>query len=275
MRAKLFIKAASGWGTRVGALVLLAACAIGVSEKQWQQAQEFERQGQYLRAIEEYSKIVNYGHRSPHATRAQLQIARLYETQLKDYSRAIRAYRDAFRRSEEERTKMDSRLAVARIYLESLQNPAAAAEEYGSLFKDYGKSHREGPEILLSYAKALMEAGSFSEGAARYHEFRTLFPGHREGPRTLVDEGQALLAERQPEKAVEVFREFIRLFSDKAGYESLTGEAYYGLGSAFENMDELTQALEAYKRGLATYPNPRVIEVKIQRVQKRKKDRKL
>ena len=82
--------------------------------------------------------MVNFGQRSPTATHAQERIAWIYAQQLKDYPRAIRAYRDLYLRSEEKREKIAARLAVAKIYGEKLENPTHAAEEYAALLKEFG-----------------------------------------------------------------------------------------------------------------------------------------
>jgi tetratricopeptide (TPR) repeat protein len=259
----------------LAAALLLGACTLGVNERHWQQAETFVQQGQFLRAIEEYSKIVNFEQRSLMAIKAQTEIASIYEIHLKDYLTAIRAYRDAFRRSDDPAQKMRARWAVARIYADRLGNFQAASEEYEILYKEYGKGSAEGPEILLLTAKALMDAGRFADSAARFSEFRALYPGHVEGPRTTLFEAQAYMASDQLDRAIELFREIITRMGSVAGYQSLVAESYYGLGLALEQKDELSQALEAYRASLATYPNPRVIEVKIDRLERRKKERRL
>lgn len=256
-------------------LAALAACSVGGNESSWHQAEEFARQGQYLRAIEEYSRIVNSGQRSQMAIRAQEQIALLYENFLKDYPRAIRAWRDVFRRTPDEHIKMSAQWAVARIYAEKVQDSSAAADEYRDLYTKFAAKEKDGPEILLSWTKALMDSGRFAEAADRCRDFRSSYPGHRDGPKVLLEEGQAQLADRNAEKAIAAFRELIRLFEDRDGYQSLVAEAYYGLGGALEEKGDLNSALEAYKKSLMTYPNPKVVEVKIERVQKRRKEKKM
>jgi len=251
------------------------ACAIGVSEKHMQLAEEFVRQGKFLSAIEEYSRVVNYGGRSVLAINAQKQIALVYEQYLKDFPRAIRAYRDAYQRSSDKRVKMEARWAIAKIYADRLENPVAAAEEFEALYKDEAKFEKEGAEILLSWAKALMDCSRFNEAANVLVEFRKNYPGHKAGPRALLQEGQARLADRRPEPAKDNFQEIINRFSGQEGYNSLVSEAYYGLGNTFEMKDQLDAALTAFRQSLAMYPNRAVVELKIQRVEKRKKERKL
>jgi tetratricopeptide (TPR) repeat protein len=256
-------------------LALVVGCSAGVAEKHWQLAESFESQGQFLRAIEEYSRIVNFGHRNPIAIKAQFQIAQIYERNLKDYPRAIRAYRDAYRRSDDKRARMRAQLAVATIYAEPLQNPLLASQEFKSLYEEYGKDSREAPEILLAFAKNLTDANQFAESADKYAEFRKNFPGHKEWPRSLLFEGHARLAALQPGRAEECFREVIEKYTNVDGYLAIVAEAYYGLGGALEDEDKLDAALTAYRKSLAAYPNPKVIELKIERVQKRKQERRL
>ena len=274
MKVQLFTRRSR---TFLGLLLSSAifACAIGVSEKHMQLAEEFVRQGKFLSAIEEYSRVVNYGGRSVLAINAQKQIALVYEQYLKDFPRAIRAYRDAYQRSSDKRVKMEARWAIAKIYADRLENPVAAAEEFEALYKDEAKFEKEGAEILLSWAKALMDCSRFNEAANVLVEFRKNYPGHKAGPRALLQEGQARLADRRPEPAKDNFQEIINRFSGQEGYNSLVSEAYYGLGNTFEMKDQLDAALTAFRQSLAMYPNRAVVELKIQRVEKRKKERKL
>ena len=255
----------------VGALH--SACSFNLDEKHFVMAEEFLRQGQYRRAIEEYSRVVNYAKNTPLAVQAQLQIATIYDHTLKDYPLAIRAYRDVVKRTEDRALQMRALLAVCQIYGDKLEKPRIAAEEYTKLFDNYGKDQKEGPEILLALSKSLMDAGEFSVSAQKYEEFRKLYPGHKEGPRTVYKEGQAWLAERQFEKAITSFQEVVARFSGNDDYNALVGEAYFGLGSAFEGAGRMPEAVAALKQSLPLYPNKKVIELKIDRVEKRKKDK--
>jgi len=273
VRANPFTRGRALWGAL--SLFLVSACSVGVAEKDWQLAESFERRGQYLRAIEEYSRIVNFGQRDSLAIRAQMQIAAIYDRHLRDYPRAIRAYRDAYMRASDKASRAQSRRAIAEIYGERLQNPVAAAEEYRGLYEESDKKGKELADVVFAWAEALVESGRYAEGAERYKEFRKLYPGHKDVPRSYLDEGNAWLADRRVDNAIGLFRTFISNYEGNTAYAAMVAEAYYGLGSSFEANDELVPALEAFKRSLATYPNPKVIQLKIERVEKRRKERRL
>jgi len=253
--------------------IFLSACSFDLDEKHFVLAEEFLRQGQFRRAIEEYSRVVNYGKNSPLAVQAQLQIATMYDQSLRDFPMAIRAYRDVIKRSEDRALQMRAHWAICRIYMNKLERPSIAAEEYEKLFNLFGKDQKEGPEIILEWAKAIMESGEFVEAAKKFENFRKMYPGHKEGPRTLFEEGQAYLAERQFENAASRYEEVIAKFSGNTNYDSLVGEAHYGLGSSLEGMNKIQEAIQSYKNALPLYPNKKVIELKIERVQKRSKEK--
>ncbi len=250
------------------------ACSVNVAEKHWKMAEDFERRGQHLRAIEEYTRVVNFERRSPVATRAQLKIAEIYERDLKDYTRAINAYRDAYRRTDENRKKLEARFKIAKIYQDLVQDPSSSIIEYEALMQEGAGAEKEGPEILLAWSKALSEAGRFSDAAEKFALYRQTYPTHKGSPRALLEEGQAWLADRKPEKALERFQEVITRYSGQTEYVALVAEAQYGVGSCYEDLEKLEQALTAFRASLATYPNPKVVELKIQRVEKRKKERR-
>ena len=274
LRRPKYIKGASFCCSLVLALGFVA-CSVGLDNKHWRLAEDAFRQGQYRMAIEEYTRVVNFGGRSVLAVQAQFQIAEIYDEQLKNYPLAIRAYRDAVKRSDDKALKIRSRWAIAKVYVDKLEKPGIAAEEYEGLYTELAQYERQGPEILLAWAKALMDAGQFSLAAKKYAEFRRVYSGHRDGPRSLLEEGQAHMADRRFDLAKENFREVIEKFSNNAEYTGLVGEAYYGLGGALEANQEYPAALESFKQSLALYPNKKVIELKIEGVMKRKKEKQL
>jgi len=251
------------------------ACTMGGGERQVEFAEELYRQGKFLSAIEEYSKVVNYGQRSPLALKAQEQIATIYEQNLKDFSRAIRAYRDLHQRADDKKVKFLARRAIARIYQDQLDSAGLAAEEFQGIIAEFGLTEPDSAEILLTWSKSLMDAGRFKDACEVLGSFRKNFPGNKDGPRALFDEGQALLADRRPDEAKPIFQEIIARFGGQASYSQLVSEAYYGLGNANEMRDDLEAALVAYRQSLSTYPNRDVIELKIRRVEQRKKERRL
>jgi tetratricopeptide (TPR) repeat protein len=256
-------------------LLLLTACSLGVSDQQWKLAESYLQQGQHLRAVEEYSRIVNLEQKGPMAVKAQEQIALIYEQQLKDYPRAIRALRDVYRRAEDAPAKLKARIQIAKLYSDRMGDYMAATEEYEVIFKEFGDQMTDGPELYIAWSEALMEASRFDDAATRLSQFQTKFPGHKDGPKALFLLAQANLAGRNYDVAIETFREIIRKFTGIEGYDSMVAESYYGLGMAFESTDDLAQALEAFRSSLVTYPNPKVVELKIDRLLKRKKERRL
>ncbi len=256
-------------------IVVMGGCSFDVNEDHWRSADSFVKQSQYLRAIEEYTRIVNYEQRGPMGVRAQEEIAKIYSVHLKDYLRAIRAYRDVYHRSDENETKMRARWEIAKLYGDKLGNFSASAEEYGILYRENLWNPQDGPQILLEWGRALMDAGQFLDAAERFKEYRANYPGSADGPRALLEEAQAYLNSEKTELAISSFQEAIKQFAGRKGYESLVAEAYYGLGLSLEGKDDLAGALTAFKSGLTTYPNPRVIELKIDRLERRKKERKL
>jgi tetratricopeptide (TPR) repeat protein len=257
-------------------LLFLGACTLGVSEQQWKLAESYIQQGQHLRAIEEYTRIVNLEQSGPMAVKAQSQIALIYEQHLKDYPRAIRAVRDVYRRAgEDTAAKLKARIQIANIYSGRMGDFSAASEEYEIIFREFGEQISEGPELFLAWAEALMESARFDAAADRLRRFREVFPGHIHGPRSLFLQAQCYLAAQKYDLSIETFREIIRRQSGLDDYESMVAESYYGLGMSFEAKDDLDQALEAYRSSVLTYPNPSVVELKIERLKKRRQERRL
>lgn len=253
---------------------MIMACTLGLAEKHMTLGEEYLKQGQYLRAVEEYSRVVNFDQRSELAAKAQLQIAKIYENNLKDYPRAIRGYRDLYLRAEENHSKLEARVSIAKIYEEKLQQPQLASKEYEEIFKEFGYKEHNSPELMLSLAQSYKDQGKYQEAGDLYKKFQEMFPSHKEVPRAIIEEGQSRVANNQYEEAKKSFEALIKLVEGKTNASHFEAEAYYGLGNVYEMQEKIDEALESYNKALDIYPNRRVVELKIERVKERRNKRR-
>lgn len=249
-------------------------CTLGLAEKHMTLGEEYLKQGQHLRAIEEYSRVVNFDKRSELAAKAQRQIAKIYENNLRDHPRAIRAYRDLYLRAEESYSKLEARVSIAKIYDEKLQQPVLAAKEFEEIFKEFGYNQVSSAELLIEWAQTLKAQGKFGAAADLYQKFRQSYPDHKEYTRVMIDEGQSRLANNQPKEAQEKFEYVIHNLAAKENQTHFVAEALYGLGNVYEFQDKIDDALKIYQKALEIYPNRRVIELKIEGVEQRRTKRK-
>lgn len=253
----------------------LVACSVNLKEKHWRLAEQYLKQDQLQRAIDEYTKVIHYGPKDEMAQKAIRQIARIYEEYIKNYPKAIESYQQLKASSDNEDVKLMASWRIAKIYQLKLNSLEKAGDEYKELYELIASKRREGPEILLEWAQTLIDAGKFEEAIIRYKEFRKKYPGHKHGPKVYLYEGQGFLSLRDGEEAQKVFNEIINLFSHKQGFEVLVSEAFFGLGESLEIKDELKRAVSAFEKARGAYPNPNVLELKIERVQQRIKQRKI
>jgi tetratricopeptide (TPR) repeat protein len=250
-------------------------CVDDQGSRRWVEAENYHSQGQFKKAIEEFNRIAGYSGNPEAAVQAYIKIASIYLGDLKNEMSAIKAYKEALQRTKDSAVKIYIRKELAKVYLDRLDRPLIAAEELRIAINEGGQNEKEGPDLFLLLGKAFSEGGNYAEAALTFEKYRSLFPGHSGGPRSLFDEAQAQLADRRYVKAISLFQQVIEKFSGHTEYQDLVGQAYYGLGSAFESSGELERALEAYKQGLTQYPNKKVIELKIERVLKRQKEKQI
>jgi tetratricopeptide (TPR) repeat protein len=263
---------------KIAALAALFQCSLGGYDQHWRLAEQYQRQGQSRKAIEEYSRLVTLGGRNKLAIQAQLEIAQIYEKDLKKFDLAVRAYRDVVKRSDDVRVQTKSRIQIARIYQERLELPIDAASEYQAIVKDLGDQAPESAELYQLLAKCLVDGGRLSDAITVADKFELTYPTHPDLIKVLVLKAQTLLADRQLERARDLYRDVIQKLSTGsiAGASlGVLGEAYYGLGSSLEQLGDTQSALDAYKQSLVLYPNRKVIETKIERVLKRIQERKI
>lgn len=256
-------------------LLFIVACSVNLKEKHWRLAEQYLKQDQLQRAIDEYTKVIHYGPKDEMAQKAIRQIARIYEEYIKNYPKAIESYQQLKNSSENEDVKLMASWRIAKIYQLKLNNLEKSSEEYKELYELIASKRGEGPEVLLEWAQSLTDAGKFEESILRFKEFRKKYPGHKHGPKVYLYEGQGFLSLRDGVEAQKVFSEIIELFSQKQGFEGLVAEAFFGLGESLEIKDELKEAVSAFEKARGAYPNKNVLELKIKRVQQRIKQRKI
>jgi len=235
--------------------------------------QEYARQGAYKKSLEQYKRVINYSTSNSVSVAAQSKIAEIYEQYLKDYEEAIKAYEELDKISLDRQSKLKPKWSIARIYAKKLVNFKEADNKYDLLFSEYEKDLVNGPKILLEWAELNSLNDRYGRAAKIYQLFLKSYPNHKKIPRVVLSQGQIYLSSREGTKASSYFKKVIEDFGDMESYKKILGEAYYGLGESLEIMDDLKGALAAYKQGLDIYPNKEVIQIKINRVEKRQKKR--
>jgi tetratricopeptide (TPR) repeat protein len=246
---------------------------MSLPEKHFQLAEEYSAQGQPNRAIEEFKKVIAVDEKNALAPKALIKVGLLYREKLKDYKEAIASFRKAYKRSVDSSDKILSLKTIAQIYRDDLDDSKAAAEELSTLYKEFGVSFKGGDEVLLEFSRVLRDASNYEEANKKYEEFLEKFPGHKEGPRVMLENANALLSARKYPVAEEKLKEIIEKFKGREEFRGLVAEAEYSLGSLYEEKDDAAKAEEFYLMAKEAYPNPEVMKLKLQGLERRKKER--
>jgi TolA-binding protein len=85
-------------------------------------------------------------------------------------------------------------------------------------------------------------------------------------PQALFYKGNTYLLENRFDPAIEIYKTFLSQYPEN----ELGNEVKFNLANAYENLDHYDLALEIYEELQKTYPNPRVIQLQIQRNQEKK-----
>lgn len=252
-------------------LLFINSCGPSLVEKHMSLAEQYLRQGQYIKAIEEYTRVTNYSKSDPVAIKAHENIANIYRTHLRDPQRAVRAYRGVVLMTSDNVKKKDAMMSIASVYIEDINNPAQAAVEYQQIYEKLPLTQDEIAKVLILWAESLTEASQFLSAIERYKEFILKFPDHEQIVKARIGLGQGLLAANNIDEAENVFKEIVSVLSNSNEKRSSLGEAYYGLGNVYEYREDYNKALEAYGKSIEWYPNRDVVEMKIRGLRQRLK----
>ncbi len=167
---------------------------------------------------------------------------------LKDYTGAVRYYREA----EEKSTNAELKAAV-RFQLGTLarktQDYTGASEYFQKALNDSAQPSLQ-EKALFELAGTSFLTGDYQKAATLYREFRNRFPQSESVASATLQEAFAFYNLKRYAEAKTVFQNLISAYPEN----NLAGQAYYGLGLTFTAQGEELKAVALWERYLSDKP---------------------
>lgn len=233
--AKKFTSAPVGAALLCGAL-LLAGCKPP-AERLYAEAYSEIEKGHFRIALDLLEKSASISSDNNRKYQYLTEAARIARFEVQDYERAIRFYRSIILKSEDETQRIRAQEAMAEIYLEDLQNYAAALKELQilePLLADPAKKEK----VKLRIAQALYLTGNNQQALEEINV--SLKFSKAETLNLLKLKAQVLIAQKKYQEAIAVYEEIRQ--KDEKYFEN--ENLFVATSVVYEENEEFAEALE-------------------------------
>jgi TolA-binding protein len=258
-----------------GAL-LCSACTVSAAKKHYVLAESLWNEGKYAPAVAEFEKVSAKDPQGKLGLQALYRAATTQMLFLAQYGDAMRKFASYADSSADEKAAWEAERAIGEILFTKTEQYDRAISHYNRLLRRRPDA-LEAPEFLFRVGKSQFFLWQFDESIATYRDLIQRFPQSTWAERAAFEIGvnDYTRGEQHPggrgpgmesyERAMEAYRGFLKSYPRS----ELAPQARFGIASCLEELDKLDDAFEAYEQLRATYPSPKVVEIKLARIRER------
>lgn len=265
------------------ALTLALGCSANSPRNKYLLAEKLWTEGKYAAAVVEFEKIAVRDSKGKLGLQALYRAAVTQTLYLSNHVDAVKKFRVFAEEAGEVPLAWEARKQVGEILFSRLERHEEAMQHYRDLLRRRPDAP-EAAEFRFRIAKASFFLSRFNEAIDVFQEIVKQHPGTPQAEQALYEIGVTHFtrgghpAEGAPEKvmgadyreAVAAFKEFLK----KHPNSRWAAEAAFGIAACHEELDQLDLAYQEYQALRASYPSPKVIEIKLHRLRERKSQRR-
>lgn len=251
-------------GALWGLFLLALGCNANSPETKYLLAEKLLEDKKYDAAISEFQTIVD---KSPHSSLgldAQLKVAQIQHLYLGRSQEAIEAYKEYLKRSKDEKKRREVEKTLADLQFQNFEDYDQAIASYSRLVKE-NTSPEESEELMFRLGRAFFLQSKFDDAIKMFEYQRTRFPSGSRLWKAELEIGNALSAKG---KCPDAIKQYNRVIAE--GPKEQRVLASFAKASCFEEQDELDSAYELFSSIKEEYPAPSVVELKMQKIKRRK-----
>jgi TolA-binding protein len=245
-------------------LLGLCACNARSPETKYHLAERLLEDKKYEAAISEFQDIVDRGPSSALGLDAQLKIAEINQLYLGRSKEAIDAYQEFLKRSKDPNRNRSVERTLGDLQFQNFENYDEAIASYTKLVKDKPDSP-DAEELVYRLGRAFFLKSQFEDAIKVFRYQIAHFPGGKLRWKAELEIGNSLSGES---KCTEAISHFDKVTSEGPKAQGVL--ASFAKASCFEEQDDLDAAYELFSKIREDYPAPQVVELKLQKIKRRK-----
>lgn len=256
-------------------LSVFSACSVNSAKKHYLLAEKLWGDGNYIAAVSEFDRATELDPKGKIGLQALFRSGTTLTLFLSDYEAALKKFELYTARSNDATSAWEAEKMIGDLFFTRLERYKAAIAHYDKLLRMRADAPEAG-EFLLRMAKSAFFLKDFKRAIELYQQVLKRFPASPEAERatfelaaTYFTRGDDSHGKEAYQEALDAYQHFLKRYPTSP----LAPEARFGVASSLEEMDQLDAALRAFEALRGQYPSPKVIEIKITRLQERKQQR--
>lgn len=239
-------------------------CNANSPETKYLLAEKLLEDKKYDAAISEFQDIVDKAPNSPLGLEAQLKIAQIQQLYLGRSQEATDAYKEFIKRTKDPRRKREVERILGDMQFQTFENYDEAIDSYSKLVKENPKS-QDAEDLIFRLGRSFFLKSQFTDALKVFRYEKEHFPEGKLRWKVELEIGNSLSAQG---KCPEAIKQFEQVIANAPKEQSVL--AAFAKASCFEELDDLDSAYEVFSSIKDEYPAPTVVELKLQKIKRRK-----
>ncbi len=249
------------------AVFILAAGCSSRASTLLQEAESLWFQNHYKESVRVFLQVVDRYPESKEAPIALLRVGETFMLNLSDPEKALEYFTRVTTDYPEEKTAVTAREAMANIYETSLKDYERAVIQYQKLIESGNPADRDRYQFAI--ARCYYGKGTFQQAIIEYNTFLERYPGSKLVPEAEYQIGNSYFVMNRCDEAVKQYDRVLEEYPDT----NRRSDILLSIGVCLEEKEEYGRALQIYREIKDKYRNPRLIQIKIDAVLERMKDK--
>lgn len=276
-----YIKKLDSFFWVLSATLFFVSCSVDNAKRHFLIAEKLWNEGKYAASVSEFEKAVKKDPKGELGINALHRMAITQSLFLEEHQSAIQNLRTYASLVRDDQQVINAEKEIGEILFTKLKRYNEAITHYRSLLaRDI--SAADAPEMTYRVGKSYFYLWQFQDAINTFQEVIHNFPESTWAERSAYEIGlsyftggeQQFGGDENPKKEShqDVYRKAQKAFEDflkKYPKSEWAVEAKFGMASCYEELDLLDQAIKIYEEIKSVYPSPKVIKLKMIRIQER------
>jgi TolA-binding protein len=245
-------------------LSLGPGCNARSPETKYRLAEKLLEDKKYDAAISEFQDIIDKAPSSSLGLDAQLKIAQIQHLYLGRSREAIDSYHEFLKRSKDPTRNREVERTLGDLQFQNFENYDEAIDSYSKLVKDSPNS-ADAEELVYRLGRAFFLKSQFSDAIRVFQYQKSHFPKGALFWKAELEIGNSLSGESKCAEAIKTFD-----LVAASGPKPQQVLARFAKASCFEEQDDLDDAYAIFSAIRDLYPSPSVVDLKMQKIKRRK-----
>ena len=246
------------------ALLPLLACNARSPDTKYLLAEKLLEGKKYDAAISEFQDIVDKAPSSSLGLEAQLKIAQIQHLYLGRSQEAIDSYREYLKRSKDPNRNREVERTLGDLQFHNFENYDEAIASYTKLVKESPGS-TDAEDLIFRLGRAFFMKAQFADAIKVFQYQKEHFPNGPLRWKAELEIGNSLSGQGKCGDAIKHFDQV-----DQKSPKAQRVLASFAKASCYEEQDDLDSAYEIFSQIKEEYPTPSVVELKMQKIKRRK-----